>query len=638
MFKLQARKIFSRIIQSRLDCKFKLSKSLDRRFCSTNPNIENTEYSPVAVSILVGVTALAGFGCYKLFSPPPVGNVSKSHELFEIIRPKYIQEAQKLLKENKIIVINGASGVGKSVLATQVCSKGENAYSVICKQRNIVGTMERVAIEHEVDLRTAPTALDVKRALYTCPKFLARSKVIFVFENVRLNNSEEMKELMDYLADLPRNCKVIITSQDDGLANVLGKKLNVPCKNMLLVEEFTEDEANSYLSELAKILSRQELKELLNKIHYHPVRLRLVNAVLRERLFTVKEYLQEYEKISRSSRGTPSHPEFEIAVDRLLQGYGKVGTIGWNILQLAAHLDGDFIPLELFSNSLDTGNGNTDSIGNTGSNRSNNEKGMMENMTELFSFQPSSASSTSTSQQVVLDCSSISDEDYRAAVKTLQLLSLIEVTYTSTTTNATSNSTANRNDRQGQIGKFAVKLHRSIQQEVLQYATVHEDFRMNQPLIARKLIWLTTTNFLDNLPRRVNQEKYVNMVDRWLPTVDDVVNQIDRSLVTIENGDKGTEESTGLLLAEASQFLSRTATVGESVGRTSSSLRYRLKLLEVQQILLKHYRETIEVADVIANIEAIAGCYSTMGNKVEAANYSLKAQEMRKGNPSKKTN
>ncbi len=231
------------------------------------------------------------------------------------------------LKNEDIIVISGAGGMGKSTLATQ--------YGNECQQRKdtqviwIKGTQieeEFFRLGEILGIATQGLGSEMIRNLvYGNLESLFKNKhLLFIFDNV-----ETQEKIAKYLINIPTTAKVIITARNDDL--LVGIKA-------IKVKGFNKEEASFYLKATLKV-SEGESKEIINTVSESPFRLSVVVAYLKNHpLMKVEEFIKIY---LRYKENAISNEEIYPEVEMVFGDLKNKSPQGWEMLKYLAYMDAE---------------------------------------------------------------------------------------------------------------------------------------------------------------------------------------------------------------------------------------------------------------------------------------------------------
>ncbi len=250
------------------------------------------------------------------------------------IRAKEKELADKLIKD-RVVVISGAGGMGKSTLAEKFgIDRKKEGWQV----RWIKGTqLEEEFFQLAKDLKIPTDNLHPEKIRdlgYGGLERLAKKQKLLIFDNV------EEEKIQQYLKNLPPYTKVIITARNPKILEGI---------QPIMMEGFSKSEAISYLKEaLGK--NEKEAAQLVDTVTESPFRLAKVVAYLkRNNLKSVDEFLQEYEEIQKGRKHDPEiYPEVEL----LFRDLKNECYEGWRLLKFLAYLDAEGVPEEFIQNII----------------------------------------------------------------------------------------------------------------------------------------------------------------------------------------------------------------------------------------------------------------------------------------------
>lgn len=234
------------------------------------------------------------------------------------------EELENDLKNNQIVIIAGAGGMGKTTLAAKYAidySQKEGYQVLWINGQQIEEEFFHLAKVMQVEIENQ--RWDIIKNLVYCvlEKYFYEKQILFIFDNV--TKKERME---DYLANLPPHAKIIITTRNPDI--LIGRKV-------LEIEEFKRKEAIIYLKNgLGK--DDKELEKLVDIIGTLPFRLFQVIAYLKNHdLLNVDEFIDKYRKIKS---GLEHSEEIYPAVDLLFGDLKKKSLASWQLLKHLAYL------------------------------------------------------------------------------------------------------------------------------------------------------------------------------------------------------------------------------------------------------------------------------------------------------------
>ncbi|QQV74492.1 hypothetical protein H6P87_00026 [Rickettsia tillamookensis] len=255
-----------------------------------------------------------------------------------IVRNEILQEIEETLNEKRFITVSAFAGTGKSTIAIEYGSKQRDEAKKIVRFIN-ADSADKIfeayrQLAKEVAIYTiGEKEEDIIRLVHERIANLKPS-TLFIFDNV-----EKYKDIESYLngiMNMPNDkTQVIITTRNN--------KLSEDITNIKL-KPFNREEAILYLVESLKDrLNKQDISNLLAELSSEdafilPYSLSKAVAYLKEnKLLRVDDYIN-YFKNSKDDH---------IETVLLLQLLEK-SPLAWLILQCSAHLDPDFISIDIF--------------------------------------------------------------------------------------------------------------------------------------------------------------------------------------------------------------------------------------------------------------------------------------------------
>jgi tetratricopeptide (TPR) repeat protein len=246
-------------------------------------------------------------------------------------RMELIQRIKIDVLKNKILVIDGQSGVGKTFLAWRTARhlykndgiipiwiNSQTDFRVVESFYGIIKAFNQDFLKDNSDL----TIENLVQLYFS----VINKNILLIFDNV--DSEESIKQFLDLI---PENAFVIITTKD----NNLYRKLNAKTKYSL--KPFSNFEANEYLDlrfEDKKIESFYK-KNYIDSVGRLPISLETSYSFFENGKYeTVEEFLN-----SKSDKSI-----YDFAFDWLISNNNK----SWEILQYASHLNTESINIDLF--------------------------------------------------------------------------------------------------------------------------------------------------------------------------------------------------------------------------------------------------------------------------------------------------
>jgi tetratricopeptide (TPR) repeat protein/DNA-binding CsgD family transcriptional regulator len=242
-------------------------------------------------------------------------------------REKALQQIEQVLEKNNIIVINGRAGIGKSSCAIEYGKRHKPnklvRYFNAAFATKINQQYRELAQELNITVDQQPN--NVVMQLVNNKLSSLATDILFIFDNV-----DQYDDIKEYLANLPTNIRVIITTR---LPQLIVSKIHIP------LEEFSSEEAIQYLrnSLQNRVLNETLIHELIKNTGTLPYDIKCVAAYL-------LDHPSVNNQISIDEIGNKVKDklfqEFTVSSDKTKQQ-------AWKILQYVANLDPDFIGMDI---------------------------------------------------------------------------------------------------------------------------------------------------------------------------------------------------------------------------------------------------------------------------------------------------
>ena len=259
------------------------------------------------------------------------------------------EQLSAILADQGVCVLHGFGGAGKSTLAA-LYGHGRKATQTVRwigaeNSFKLQEGYEQLAQELQVayqplakNLAAAPSQYrqELARIVYSA---LARSSQPTL---LILDNAQDASLVADYLLDRPAAIQAIITTRS---AEAFEGKYD-----QLQLGPFSQDQGEGYLEVRFKEMNRaytfQEVASLLEEVGQVPQKLELAASYLQSyELVTTAQYiarLQALKQAGINQQGRLTLPEVALGLETLTKA-------GQQLMQYAAYLDVDFIPLSLVS-------------------------------------------------------------------------------------------------------------------------------------------------------------------------------------------------------------------------------------------------------------------------------------------------
>ena len=268
-------------------------------------------------------------------------------------RPSITEQLSATLSDNGVCVLHGFGGVGKSTLAAHYGHglKDTQAVRWISAEdsRKLREGYEQLAQELGVDYQPLATKLAADDSQYH--QELARMVYNALDRNHQptlliLDNAEDASLVADYLLHRPAGLQTIITTRSAEAFEGTYTQLQLGA--------FSQDQGEGYLEvrfkEMKRPYTNPEVASLLKEVGLVAQKLNLATGYLQaNKLVTIAQYiarLQALKQAGTKQQGRLTLPEVALGLETLTRE-------GQQLMQYAAYLDADFIPLSLVSVLLD---------------------------------------------------------------------------------------------------------------------------------------------------------------------------------------------------------------------------------------------------------------------------------------------
>ena len=259
------------------------------------------------------------------------------------------EQLSATLAHKGVCVLHGFGGVGKSTLAA-LYGHGRKATQTVRwigaeNSFKLQEGYEQLAQELQVayqplakNLAAAPSQYrqELARMVYQALEKSSQPTLLI------LDNAENASLVADYLLDRPAAIQAIITTRS---AETFEGKYD-----QLQLGPFSQDQGEGYLEvrfkEMNRAYTAQEVSSLLEEVGRVPQKLELAASYLQSyELVTTAQYiarLQALKQAGTKQQGRLTLPEVALGLETLTKA-------GQQLMQYAAYLDADFIPLSLVS-------------------------------------------------------------------------------------------------------------------------------------------------------------------------------------------------------------------------------------------------------------------------------------------------
>ncbi len=256
-----------------------------------------------------------------------IPQILTAYEKF-VDRQREIKQIDEYFVNHQIVIINGRSGLGKSSLATEYGKYYRTKPAIVRHLNSDSATkidQEYQEIARELDINVSGQApLMIMRLIYAKIAELPQN-YLFIFDNV-----EQYDYIKDYITNLPVNIKALITTR--------GLNLMTNSPNITL-EEFDDEAAKEYLVYAlnSRSMRQQDVALIINNSGSLPYDLKCISA------YVLGNPLINTSKLSLELNGKIKGKLFE----EFATSNDEIKQQAWRILQYSAHLDPDFISIEI---------------------------------------------------------------------------------------------------------------------------------------------------------------------------------------------------------------------------------------------------------------------------------------------------
>ncbi|MDX1924478.1 MAG: tetratricopeptide repeat protein, partial [Rickettsiaceae bacterium] len=244
---------------------------------------------------------------------------------------------------NKILVINGLPGIGKSFLA----EKYAKDYFTQRPNRVAISIDATTKESFDIAIDNIARTFDIKKP-ESLPEYqnylqLIQDKMWKTDQNILLilDNLTKFSDVFEFIANLPNNVQILITSKNDDLSNTLPHMMHLNFA-ALKIKPLTKEAAIEYINQSLKSkgLGSEFTQEQKEKMH--------------EAIFKVDSVLPiDLSIIDRAINQFPFSASFDMMMDYIpnnLTDHFKeidVSSPEWKILEPIAYLSGSFISFKL---------------------------------------------------------------------------------------------------------------------------------------------------------------------------------------------------------------------------------------------------------------------------------------------------
>ena len=252
-------------------------------------------------------------------------------------------------KDKGVCVLHGFGGVGKSTLASHYSHGRKDTHTVrwIGAENSfkLQEGYEQLAQELQVAYQPLAKKLAANASQYR--QELARMVYNALAKSSQptlliLDNAQDASLVADYLLHRPAAIQAIITTRS---AEAFEGKYD-----QLQLGPFSQDQGEGYLEvrfkEMNRAYTAQEVSSLLEEVGQVPQKLELAASYLQSyELFTTAQYIARLQALKQASTNQQSR----LTLPEVVLGLETLTKAGQQLMQYAAYLDADFIPLSLVS-------------------------------------------------------------------------------------------------------------------------------------------------------------------------------------------------------------------------------------------------------------------------------------------------
>lgn len=275
-------------------------------------------------------------------------------------RENLLNNIKKILKDNKIVVIAGYQGIGKTQTAYQYAKLNAREYAggtYILKAdtaKILLNSIRSFAIAMEVVNENQINHLSNDQIRKIIVPLLQshlekHEKMLIVLDNV--SNYEDIRDLISIQSN---QHEIIITS--------CNKKWDA--WNVLELKEFDHHnlEAENMILKVLKNESLEKAKILANKLGYYPLAIsQAINYLKNNNMITIHSYLREYDSLFERKKAFLNYQSFEqnnyikttltafeISKNTLI----KEQSDAYQLLELCSYFSHDIIPISIFKHEI----------------------------------------------------------------------------------------------------------------------------------------------------------------------------------------------------------------------------------------------------------------------------------------------
>ena len=296
----------------------------------------------------------------KSFRAQEIANIAQLSSYILLAKPTHFVERTAATKQlsailaNKgICVLHGFGGAGKSTLAAHYGHGRKDTQTVrwISAEDSFKLQEGYEQLAQELQVAYQPLAKKLAADASQYRQELARMVYNLLEKSSQptlliLDNAQDASLVADYLLHRPATIQAIITTRS--------AKAFVGKYDQLQLGPFSQDEGKGYLEvrfkEMSRVYTPQEGADLLEEVGLIPQKLELAASYLQSyELVTTAQYIARLQALKKKD----TKKEGELTLPEVALGLETLTREGQQLMQYAAYLDGNFIPLSFVNVLLD---------------------------------------------------------------------------------------------------------------------------------------------------------------------------------------------------------------------------------------------------------------------------------------------